>query len=379
MALTRKKTLLAKIESVYGTDPVPTGSANAMLVKNLTATPLSAELVSRDLVRPYLGNSENLIAQKFQQLDFEIEMVGSGAVGLTPAYDPLLRACGFVKAATTASISITRASSTATATLSAHGYNVGDKVVISGAAQAEYNGTQTIIAKTTNTFDFTVTGTPATPATGAPVLTTKNTYSPVSSSFESVTLYFNQDGLNHKVTGARGNVEFGINVKQIPTMKFSFQGFYNAPSDVAAPSVDYSAFMIPLVANTQNTPVYSLHGYSASGLESVNLNMANDVVYATLIGSESVKIIDRKPAGTVVLEAPAIATKDFFGIASAQTSGALTVTQDSRNGYKVKLTCGQILLGNPSYADSNGTAMLSIPFTANPTSAGNDEVSIEVA
>jgi hypothetical protein len=379
MALTRKKTLIAKIESVYGTDSVPTGASNAMLVKNLNIVPLAADLVSRDLVRPYLGNSEQLIAQKYVQLDFEVEMVGSGTIGLAPAYDPLLKACGFAKAATTAAITITRASSTATATLAAHGYANGDKVVISGAVQTEYNGTFTISNVTTNTFDYTVSGTPATPATGSPVLTTKNTYTPVSSSFDSLSIYFNQDGLNHKVTGARGSVEFGINVKQIPTMKFNFTGIYNAPSDVAAPSVDYSAFMIPKVANTQNTPSYSLFSYSASGVESMSLNMANDVQYAALIGSESVKIIDRKPAGSIVLEAPALATKDFFAIASAQTSGALTITQDSRNGYKYKMTCSQILLGNPSYTDAQGTAMLSIPFTANPSSSGNDEVSIELS
>lgn len=65
--------------------------------------------------------------------------------------------------------SITRTGSTATVTFAtAHGYAVdgGTKVEIMSATQAEYNGIKKIFNVTANTFDFTVTGTPATPATG---------------------------------------------------------------------------------------------------------------------------------------------------------------------------------------------------------------------
>ncbi len=67
-----------------------------------------------------------------------------------------------------ASISgITRSSQTATATTSAaHGKSTGDVVIVSGAAQSEYNGTFTITVTGTTTFTYTVSGTPATPATG---------------------------------------------------------------------------------------------------------------------------------------------------------------------------------------------------------------------
>lgn len=62
--------------------------------------------------------------------------------------------------------SVTRASATATATLTAHGYSNSDTVYITGANETEYNGFFIISNVTANTFDYTVTGTPATPATG---------------------------------------------------------------------------------------------------------------------------------------------------------------------------------------------------------------------
>ena len=61
---------------------------------------------------------------------------------------------------------ITRVSTTATATATAHGYANGDQINIRGANQAEYNGDFLISNVAADTFDFTVIGTPATPATG---------------------------------------------------------------------------------------------------------------------------------------------------------------------------------------------------------------------
>lgn len=91
--LARKKTILAKIESTYGTDPTPTGSANAILVRNIDLTPQETDFASRDLIRAYFGNSEQLPGAARGMLSFEVEMSGSGAAGTAPAYDALLRAC----------------------------------------------------------------------------------------------------------------------------------------------------------------------------------------------------------------------------------------------------------------------------------------------
>lgn len=106
--LNRKRTILSKIETVYGTDPIPTGAANAILVKNINVTPLSSNLVSRDLIRPYMGNFENLVAAAYGKLDFEVELAGSGTTGTVPAYGQLLRACGMSETVS-AGVSVTYA------------------------------------------------------------------------------------------------------------------------------------------------------------------------------------------------------------------------------------------------------------------------------
>src|SRR5205085_6572707 len=62
--------------------------------------------------------------------------------------------------------SITNAGNVATVTQFDHGYNNGDVIEITGAAQPEYNGIFTINTVTNSTYKYTMGGTPASSATG---------------------------------------------------------------------------------------------------------------------------------------------------------------------------------------------------------------------
>ena len=92
--LYRKRTVLIKSEATYGTDSTPAGS-DAVQVRNLEVTPVQSDIVSRDLIRPYLGASPQLIANNRVQVTFEVEYAGSGTAGTAPRYGSLLKACGF--------------------------------------------------------------------------------------------------------------------------------------------------------------------------------------------------------------------------------------------------------------------------------------------
>ena len=51
--LTRKRVILIEAESSYGSDPGVV-AADAVLVRDLSITPQSSDVVSRDVVRPFL-------------------------------------------------------------------------------------------------------------------------------------------------------------------------------------------------------------------------------------------------------------------------------------------------------------------------------------
>jgi hypothetical protein len=105
--LTRRRLILAEIESSYGTDPTPDGT-NAILVRNLEIQPLVADTVNRELVRPYLGQADQLLSQTRVEVSFEVELAGSGAAGTAPAYGPVLRSCG-ISETVSAGVSVTYA------------------------------------------------------------------------------------------------------------------------------------------------------------------------------------------------------------------------------------------------------------------------------
>ncbi len=106
--LHRKRSILAKAESSYGTNPTPTGSANYVQVIDLNIEPVVSDEVSRDLIRPYMGNYEVIPANTRVNVTFDVEMAGSGSAGTAPKYGAILKACGLSETTVT-STSVTYA------------------------------------------------------------------------------------------------------------------------------------------------------------------------------------------------------------------------------------------------------------------------------
>lgn len=90
----RTKILLARTETVYGTDPLPTGALNAILATEVKVQPMEGTDVSRDLELPHLGGQGSIPNELHAKISFKVELAPSGTAGTPPAWGPLLRACG---------------------------------------------------------------------------------------------------------------------------------------------------------------------------------------------------------------------------------------------------------------------------------------------
>ena len=305
--LLRKRLILIETESSYGTDPTPTG-ADAVLVRDLNITPQQSDVVNRDVVRPYLGASEQLLANTRVECSFSVELAGSGAAGTAPQYGKALQACGL---------------------------------------------SETIVADTSVT------------------------YAPVSSSFSSVTIYYNIDGLRHKVTGCRGTFSINCTVGEIPTIDFTFTGVYVAPDDSALPSATYANQASPLIFKNGNTSSFQLLSF-AGALQAFSFDLGNNLVYRELVGgTKEVLLTDRAGTGSTTIEAVSIASKDYFAAALTDTSlGNLDFTHGSTAGNIVDFASTRVDIGDVSYSDQDGIAMFNIPYTCVPSTSGNDEFSL---
>ena len=303
--LLRKRLILVETESSYGSDPTPTG-ADAVLVRDLSITPQSSDVVSRDLIRPYLGASQQLLANTKVECTFSVELAGSGAAGTAPQYGKALQACGL---------------------------------------------SETIAANTSVKYE------------------------PESSGFNSVTIHYNIDGVRHKVTGCRGNLTLNANVGEIPSLDFAFTGIYNPPDDTALPTPSYANQDDPLIFKNGNTSSFALLSY-AGALQSISMDLGTSLVYRELVGgTKEVLITDRAVSGSVSIEAVLMATKDFFAAAVDDDAalGNLQFTHGATAGNIVQFTSSKVDIGDVSYGDQDGIAMLEIPYTCVPDSAANAE------
>ena len=301
--LTRKRVILIEAESSYGTDPTM-ATSTVVLVTDLSNTPQSSDVVNRDVVRPYLGSSEQLLANTRVECTFSVELAGSGTAGTAPRYGSALKATGL------------------------------SETVSSG---------------------------------------TSVTYAPVSSSFSSVTIHYNVDGVRHKVTGCRGSFTISAEVGSIPTIDFTFTGIYNAPTDTALPTVTYGNQATPLIFKNGNTSGFQLLSY-AGALQSLTMDLGVSTVYRELVGgTKEVIITDRASNGSVTIEAPTIAQKDYFTAAlTDSTLGNLAFLHGTTAGNKVQLTSSKVDIGDVNYGEMDGVAMLEIPYTLVPSSANNE-------
>jgi hypothetical protein len=310
MALTRKKFLIAKIESSYGVDPSPVGGSDAVQVTNLELTPIESDNVQAATFQGFIGNSTRgtLVANKRVSVTFDVELAGSGTAGTAPAFGPLLKSCG--------------------------------------------------LSETT-------------------VVATSVTYAPVSSSFDSATIYCFYDGTQHKITGARGSVTFNMTAGQFAVASFNFIGIYNAPDNTAlSGSFTVANQAAAIEVNDTNVTTATFHGVTSVRLESIDLALNNELLYKETASSKEVLITNRASGGTAVIEAPAVGTTDYFAKAVAVTTGNSSFVLGATAGNIVTVNAAQTDITGVSYGDTNGVISLSMPYLALPTTAGNNEMSL---
>jgi hypothetical protein len=304
----RKDVILAKTEVTYATDPVPTGAANAILVSNLTMTPMEQTLVPRDLIRAFFGNSDQLPAQIYGIVEFDVEMQSSGTAGTAPKFGPLLEACGMVETL----VAVTR---------------------------AEYSPTST------------------------------------DSLMESVTIYGYKDGVLHKLTGARGSVSLSMPNQGIPKLRFRFFGIFNTVTDASPTGVSYTGFVKPVVCNATNTTPFTLHSISPV-VASLEIDLSNNLVYRDYIGgSKQVLITNREPKGRIEMEAPLMATKNWFTSVLNASTAPLAVTHGLSAGNICKVDAPLVQVVSPTYSESDGITMLAADLMILPNT-GNDELKL---
>lgn len=94
--LKRKAVLLAKVESTYGTDPTPSASTDAILTIDIDPSRTFTE-IARNVQIGSLTHKQSVGRERMITVNFQHELVGSGAAATAPRLGALLQACGFAE------------------------------------------------------------------------------------------------------------------------------------------------------------------------------------------------------------------------------------------------------------------------------------------
>jgi len=313
--LIRKTAILLKLETIYGTDPTPTGTDNAMLVSNLNINPLNAQNVDRDLIRAYLGASEQLVGTTYVEMGFDVELQGSGALGVAPAWGAPLRACGFAEAVTAA----TRVDYTpVTDSLeSATIYWYDDGVLHKG-----FGGRGSV-------------------EIGAGV-------------GERPVLKFKFILLDGGVSAAANPATTLSAWKQPKIINDANTGDLTFGGSYAAGAIT---------------------GGTAWPSRGLSLNVANAVNFTPLLGGETVDLTQREITGSMQLDLTAAQEVSFMAAVKANTLDTLSLLHGTTVGYKVLIHAPSFQMMNPTKQEVNGKRLIGYDIRCVPA-LGNDELRI---
>ncbi len=128
----RRSLILAKTETSYGVDPTPTGAANAILTID-SGIKESFEAVERNVQISSMSRKPSLGAQKFCEVTFKTELVGSGAVGTAPRLGALFKACAFSETVSAGSSIIYTPNSSPISSCTLYFYLDGLRHIVTGA------------------------------------------------------------------------------------------------------------------------------------------------------------------------------------------------------------------------------------------------------
>lgn len=317
--LIRNTAILLKTETTYNDGTTtPAGASDALLVSNLSINPLNAQNVDRDIIRPYLGGSEQLLGTRYVELGFDLELAGSGTVATAPPWAAALLSCGFAQTLTATIRADYTPISTAFPSATIYWYDDGVLHVARGC-----RGTAQVNMRVGErpVMSMRFTGIYATPT---------------AASNPSVTLTAWKTP--QVVTDAN-------------TQDTTFGGTHNAS---VAPAI------------TGGT------SYPSQGIE---LDIGNSVNFTPLLGGETVDITQRTVTGRITLDLTAAQEVTLIGAVEGGTLQSLGLIHGTVANQKVMLWMPSVQLTNAQKADLNGKRLVSFDLRVLPSS-GNDELRI---
>lgn len=211
------------------------------------------------------------------------------------------------------------------------------------------------------------------------VASTSVTYTPESSSHESVTIYYFEGGRKrHILTGCRGTVTLRLEAGGILVAAFEFVGHYTEPTDQSLPSPSYDS----TVPRAGLGMTVSLNGVTAIVARSWEWMLDNTIAYSPSLsatdGYGDVQITRRNVRGSIEIEAELDSVIDVDNLLSGGTRFAFasgTLGSTAGNRVVVSTPSSSTYVTDTSTGEGEGIALRTVELAVDDSTA-NQEISV---
>ena len=208
------------------------------------------------------------------------------------------------------------------------------------------------------------------------VALTSVTYNPISTAHEGVSIYFFADGTRYALIGARGTAKLMLTANGTPKISFELTGLFVQPTAVANPSPTLTAWTAPQIVASVNTPTVTFNAVPLI-LRSFEFDLGNQVIFRSLVGSQSVLIPQRSEKIAMVVEAVPLATLNPYALAAGPTTAALSLVHGTGAGKITTISAPSALIQRPEgLNEQDGIVEWPLSFVPLPGTAGNDQWTI---
>jgi len=209
-------------------------------------------------------------------------------------------------------------------------------------------------------------------------------YLPATDTLKTVTIYWYDDGLLHKLLGCFGNVKLSAKSGEAPKLTFDFVGIDGGVSAAANATAVLTNWKMPVAITKANVTdiqlgctyaTGALSGGTAYNSTGLSLDWGNEVAFAPMLTTEQVVLKDRKVTGSLSIELTAAQEVTQMAAVKANTLTGIGFVIGTATGNKIMLHLPSVQLINPKKEEFNGMRLIGFDLRVLPV-AGNDEVRI---
>ena len=210
------------------------------------------------------------------------------------------------------------------------------------------------------------------------VAVTSATYKPISTTHESITIYWYEGGRKlHKLTGARGNVTLKVTAGGIAYFDFEFTGHYTNPTDQSQPTGTYNS-QVPRAALSMAITVGAVSIVVREWSVGLNNTIAMPPSVSAADGYSEIQVTKRDVRGEIILEAELLSVIDVDAQLSAGTASTFasgTLGSVAGNRFVASSATSGLVWLDRQFGEGDGLRIRTMPFQLVETAAQNDEVS----